>query len=149
RIRPTEGAYSALITFEDGAFATLTYSGYAHFDTDEFLGWVGEFGQDRRHRRYGEARAQLRTVGSPEQEAEIKNAGAYGAGELRVPPAASARHNHFGLVLVSCEHADLRPMPQGVMIYGGDEERLDPLPPPTVPRAAVIDEFHAAIIDHK
>src|SRR2546423_9395216 len=29
RARPPEGAYSALLTFEDGAFATITYSGYA------------------------------------------------------------------------------------------------------------------------
>ena len=33
--RPTEGAYTAQISFEDGSFASLTYSGYAHFDTDE------------------------------------------------------------------------------------------------------------------
>jgi phthalate 4,5-cis-dihydrodiol dehydrogenase len=39
--RPTEGAYSALVTFESGAFASLTYSGYGHFDSDEFQGWIG------------------------------------------------------------------------------------------------------------
>src|SRR5438067_9519584 len=33
--RPTEGAYSALLTFENGAFASITYSGYAHLDSDE------------------------------------------------------------------------------------------------------------------
>ena len=43
--RPTEGAYSALLHFEDGVFATLVYSGYAHFDSDEFTGWIGEMGQ--------------------------------------------------------------------------------------------------------
>src|SRR5262249_4917512 len=34
--RPTEGAYAALLTFEDGVFASLVYSGYGHFDGDEF-----------------------------------------------------------------------------------------------------------------
>src|SRR5438094_342005 len=34
--RPTEGAYAALLAFEDGACASLAYSGYGHFDTDEF-----------------------------------------------------------------------------------------------------------------
>ena len=43
--RPTEGAYAALMTFESGAFASLTYSGYGHFDSDEFQGWIGEMGQ--------------------------------------------------------------------------------------------------------
>ena len=63
--RRTEGAYSAFLTFEDGAFATMTYSGYAHFDTDAFNGWVGELGQSRDQRSYGEARARLRQVASP------------------------------------------------------------------------------------
>ena len=42
--RPTEGAYSAFLSFEDGTFATVAYSGYAHFDSDEFTGWIGEMG---------------------------------------------------------------------------------------------------------
>ena len=45
--RPTEGAYAALLTFENGAFASLTYGGYGHFDSDEFSGWIGEMGQTK------------------------------------------------------------------------------------------------------
>ncbi len=33
---------------QNGAFASLTYSGYGHFDSDEFQGWIGEMGADRR-----------------------------------------------------------------------------------------------------
>src|SRR5690606_21048886 len=40
--RRTVGAYSAFMTFEDGAFASLIYSGYAHFDSDEFCNWTAE-----------------------------------------------------------------------------------------------------------
>ncbi len=47
RSRPTEGAYAALLTFADGAFASLTYNGYGHFDSDEFEGWIGEMGQQK------------------------------------------------------------------------------------------------------
>ena len=54
-------------------------------------------------------------------------------------------HQHFGLVVVSCERADLRPLPTGVMIYGDDAVRLDPLPKPQVPRAEVIDELYDAV----
>jgi phthalate 4,5-cis-dihydrodiol dehydrogenase len=142
--RPTEGAYSAFLTFDDGAFATLTYSGYGHFDSDEFQAWVGELGQDRRERRYGEARARLREVRSPEAEAALKATRTYAAGA----PAAdtSAAHNHFGFLLVSCERADLRPMPDGVMIYRDDAITTETLPAPAVPRAEVIDELYDAVV---
>ncbi len=144
--RPTEGAYTAFLTFENGAFASLSYSGYGRFDTDEFCGWVGELGQDRRVRRYGEARAKLRDVASPEQEAALKNLRAYGVGEASQLQTQPMPHNHFGLVVVSCEHGDLRPLPNGVMVYGNEEEWLDELPPALVPRAEVIDELYDAIV---
>ncbi len=145
--RPTEGAYAAFLTFEDGAFATLSYSGYAHFDTDEFCGWVGELGQDRSTRQYGEARSKLRGLRSPADEAALKNTRAYGSGAASPLRTAPMPHNHFGLVVVSCDHADLRPVPQGVMIYGDERETLDSLPPQPVPRADVIDELYAAVRD--
>ncbi len=63
--RPTEGAYSAVLTFEGGAFATMIYSGYAHFDSDELGGWIGEMGAPKDPAKYGAARAMLRGVGSP------------------------------------------------------------------------------------
>ena len=45
--RPTEGAYAALLTFAEGAFASITYNGYGNFDSDEFQGWIGEMGQKK------------------------------------------------------------------------------------------------------
>lgn len=147
--RPTEGAYSAFLTFEDGAFASLTYSGYGHFDTDEFCGWTGELGQRRDPAAYGTARAALARLGSAVEEAAAKNRRAYGRDSAAsvVQAGPPPLHNHFGLVVVSCDGADLRPQPDGVMIYGHAERRLDPLPPPPVPRAEVIDELYAAVVD--
>ena len=52
-------------------------------------------------------------------------------------------------IIVSCERADLRPMPNGVMIYENGAARLDSLPPPAVPRAEVIDELFHAVVDGK
>ncbi|HYZ63913.1 MAG TPA: Gfo/Idh/MocA family oxidoreductase [Acetobacteraceae bacterium] len=146
--RGTEGAYSALLTFEDGAFATMTYSGSAHFDSDEFQDWVGELGQRRDKARYGEARTRLRAFSSPEEEARAKNERAYGSAVASAAAgnADPAAHNHFGLVLVSCDRADLRPMSDGVRIYADDAQSLDPLPKPDVPRAEVIDELYEAIM---
>ena len=58
----------------------------------------------------------------------------------------SAAHQHFGLIVASCERADLRPVPDGVMVYGDFEERLEPLPAPAIPRAEVIDELYDAVV---
>jgi phthalate 4,5-cis-dihydrodiol dehydrogenase len=141
--RPTEGAYSALLNFEDGVFASLVYSGYAHFDSDEFLGWIGELGQKKESAAYGAARRLLQSAGN---ESELKSLRNYGGNEHQRASSENNLHQHFGLVIVSCERADLRPLPSGVMIYGDAEQRLDPLPPPRVPRSEVIDEFYDAIV---
>lgn len=138
--RPTEGAYSVLASFENGAFANLTYSGYAHFDSDEFCGWIGEMGQKKNPDSYGSARSLLKG-----NEAELKALRNYG-GPAYTTPQTSLHHQHFGVLIVSCEKADLRPLPEGVMIYGDAEKRLDPLPAPRLPRAEVVDEFYAAVV---
>ena len=144
--RNTEGAYSAQIRFEDGSFASLTYSGYAHFDTDEFMGWWGELGQGRDgEASYGRARANLQKATSVTEEIAMKNARAYGpSGRDAFHVDGEIAHNHFGLVVVSCERADLRPLPQGVMVYGDRTRHLDELPSPKIPRAEVVDELYAA-----
>ncbi len=144
--RPCEGAYSAFLQFETGAFATLTYSGYGHFDSDEFQGWAGELGQPAAARSHGAARARLRGL-SPGQESALKEARAYGRGVRLDGTPLRARHNHFGLVIASCDRADLRPGPDGVMVYADDRQFLDALPDPAIPRAEVIEELVSAIRD--
>ena len=140
RARPTEGAYSCLLGFDHGAFATLTYSGYAHFDSDEFMGGIGEMGQKKDASSYGSARRGLTG-----DELALKTARNYGGRDFKqIEPAA---HQHFGLFVVSCEKADLRPLPTGVMIYADSEQRLDALPAPKVPRAEVIDELYGAVVE--
>lgn len=149
--RPTEGAYAAMLWFDDGTFASLTYSGYAHFDSDEWSGWTGEMGAAKNQSDYGSARRRLSTIQSSEEEARLKAAGTYGGPAYKQPApatchAASHLHQHFGPVIVSCEHADLRPMPDGVVIYGDKSREHRPLPPPAVPRFEVIDELYAAVV---
>ena len=144
--RPTEGAYSALLWFRGGAFASLTYSGYGHFDSDEWCGGIGELGQRKAVEAHGAARRALWTAGAAD-EARLKAARTYG-GASYAPPAPDsmpAAHQHFGPVLVSCERADLRPMPDGVWIYADERREHRKLPPPAVPRVEVIDELEAAV----
>jgi len=143
--RNTEGAYSTLLTFEDGAFASLTYSGYGHFDSDEFCDWVSEIGREKDPAAYGAMRRALRDTKGSDAEVAAKNARNYGGVHYREPPPEPAWHEHFGLVIVSCERGDVRPTPRGVRIYGDETQRFDALAKPPVPRAEVIDELCDAV----
>ena len=140
--RPTEGAYACLLGFDNQVFATLTYSGYAHFDSDEFMGWIGEMGQKKDPKAYGLTRKALTG-----DELRLKAKRNYGGPDFK--QAKAVAHQHFGLFIVSCEGADLRPLPNGVMIYADREKRLEPLPKPKLPRAEVIDELYGAVVEGK
>lgn len=149
--RPIEGAYTAQISFEDGSFASLTYSGYAHFDTDELMGWWGELGQmGEPEISYGRARRNLRNARTVAEEIEMKNRRAYGpAGREAFCVDGALAHNHFGLVIVSCERADLRPLPNGIAVYGDEKRHVEELKSPKIPRAEVVDEFYDAAVRGK
>ena len=145
--RPTEGAYSALLTFTDGVFAALSYNGYGHFDTDEWCDWIGEAGQAKDPGAYGATRHLLSSAATPEAEVALKTARNYGGGSFAPSAVTTGFHPHFGCVLVSCEHGDIRPTPKGVMIYGDHERRFEALPPPRLPRAEVLDELCDVVLD--
>lgn len=146
--RPTEGAYALLIWFANGAFANLTYSGYGHFDSDEWCDWTGEMGGTKRAEDHGAARRRLAGLHSAADEARLKAAGTYGGSSYRATTNANpGKHQHFGPVVVSCEHADLRAMPNAVWIYSDERRECIELPPPPLPRYEVIDELWAAVVD--
>jgi phthalate 4,5-cis-dihydrodiol dehydrogenase len=137
-----QGAYSALLDFEE-SFATIVYSGNAHFDSDEFTGWIGELGQKKDPSQYGSARKTL----ADRDELSFKASRNYGGAEFK--QSGAQFHEHFGPLIVSCDKADLRPLPDGVMIYADGERRLEPLPPPDRPRSGVIDELYDAVVNGK
>jgi len=142
--RPPEGAYAALIAFEGGAFASLTYSGYGRFDGDTICGDISELGARKDPRDYGMARRRLAQAPTPTAEAAAKAARGFG-GSAGVAPNVAA-YEHFGFVLVCCEKADLRPAPDGVTVYRDDAVEFDALPAPRVTRGPVIDELWNAVV---
>ena len=146
RTRPTEGALTALLQFADGVAASLTYSGYDRFDTDEFHDWVSEGGSEKMP-AYGDVRRALRAFATPDDEARGRTASGF-AGRGIARPSGPMHHPHFGLLIVSCEGADLRPSPDGVLVYdeGGIREVLAP-PARTYPnKDGVIDELYDAVV---
>lgn len=142
RTRPTEGAYAALLTFENGVFASLTYSGYGNFDSDEFQGWIGEMGQ----KKTPYAAAVRHRFDNQQEEVAFKNARNYGGPDFHPSAGQDLAHQNFGTLLVSCERADLRALPNGVMVYQNGSAQLDPLPMPKIPRVEVIDELYDAAV---
>lgn len=146
--RPTEGAYSLLMWFAGGAFASLTYSGYGHFDSDEWCDWTGEMGAVKRPEDYGAARRRLAGLSGDGDEARLKAAGTFGgAAYVASAHANPPKHQHFGPVVVSCERADLRALPDGVWLYADDRRQFLTLPAPPLPRYEVIDELYAAVVE--
>ena len=143
--RPTEGAYSCLLSFASGAFATLVYSGYAHFDADELCDWIGESGARKDPNAYGLARKALRSAGN---EASFKEKRNYGGSDF-APPKKDRLHEHFGPLIVSCEKADLRPLSNRIVIYADRERTVKELKTPAVPRKEVIDELYEAVANGK
>ena len=142
--RPTEGAYSALLAFEGGAFASCTYSGYGRFDSDEWMDNRSELGQRKNSADYGLARQKLDMSGN---EIALKAARNYG-GAAYTPQLAlpgDVTHQHFGQLIISCDKADLKPLATGIAIYADHEKSFEALPSSRIPRIEVIDELLAAV----
>ncbi|MDP3908585.1 Gfo/Idh/MocA family protein [Novosphingobium sp.] len=142
--RPSEGAYAALLDFANGCAATLTYSGYARFDSDELQGWTGEFGQPKDAAAHGNARRRIAAL-APADEAAAKLSRAYGGADSSTPPPPIA-NEQFGLVLVSCERADLRIVPDGVWTYSDSARSFTALPPPPAAQYNAVAAFADACL---
>ena len=142
--RPTEGAYSALLRFERGAFANISYSGYGHFDSDEWMDGQSELGIAKDMSDYGGARKRLATFVNANDESSAKAKRNYG-GPAYQRSAEASSHQHFGPVIVSCDRGDLRLTPSGVWVYAGATRQFVATPLPNVPRREVIDEVWAAL----
>jgi phthalate 4,5-cis-dihydrodiol dehydrogenase len=61
-----------------------------------------------------------------------------------VPPPAQ-NNEHFGPIIVLCDHADLRLRPGGIDIFGDTERHVVHAPVNVAPRKTVIDALHAAV----
>lgn len=144
--RPTEGAYTALISFDQGRFANLTYSGYAHYDSDILQDEVGELGFDKNMADYGRARKALSKTSSPEEEAALKSQRTFGSAEI---PEIAPHAEHFGPIIVSCDHADLRLTPGGIEIWGDTERDFISAPATPSPRAEVLKGLYESIRNDK
>lgn len=142
--RPTEGAYSALLAFETGAFASLTYNGYGHYDSDVLMDGMGELGQVKDPTAHTQTRARHASMRDELAEATAKAERNFG-GQNWQPPAVQTPQasQHFGPTIVSCERADLRLTPWGVQVIDASGIHHVAATLPAVARGEVIDELWA------
>ena len=112
------GFFSALLEFENGACATLVYSAYGYFMASEFFepgagvlmpqGCRSHRGPAAHHRR-DERR------GRSERATHAGGAEDWADNRSRRPVARFL--SDLGLLVVSCEHGDMRQSPAGIYIY--------------------------------
>jgi phthalate 4,5-cis-dihydrodiol dehydrogenase len=126
--RPTEGGCAALLEFTNGVGASLVYSGYDRFDSDELHGWISEGGYTKRP-AHGTARRALSQFADAEAEkaARVQRMG-FGSSISATPPP---HQPHFGVTIVSCERGELRQSADGVYLYsneGVSEVAAEPTP---------------------
>lgn len=150
--RPTEGAHTTFLQFEDGAAATLSYSGYDFFDSDEFHFWIGELGDPRAADTNGSSRRALSTIAGTQRESELKSATGFGGSKPL--PAADPKtwgHPHFGVTIVTGSRGDLRQSARGVYVYDAGGRREVALNPPRAypDKCGVIDEMYDAIAGNR
>ena len=115
--RRAPGHCTALLTLESGAAASVTFSSYDFFDSDEFHHWIAEGGTDKPRDRHGSTRAAFlaRT-----NEVEAHQALGFGG---RVLPTEQPHLPHFGVVIATCERGDIRLSADGLLIHGIDGTR--------------------------
>jgi phthalate 4,5-cis-dihydrodiol dehydrogenase len=138
--RPTEGGCIAFLQFEDGVAASLVYSGYDCFNSDEWHYWINERGAPKAPAHGSSRRALLQT----KDEAKLRTQKyAFDGRSSELPP----HQPHFGLTIVTCAGGDLRASAGGVMKYdlaGASEikiERGEGIPG----RREVLDDMAAAL----
>jgi phthalate 4,5-cis-dihydrodiol dehydrogenase len=108
--RPTEGSCAALLQFENGAAASLVYSGYDYFDSDEWHFGVGERGALKAIDHGAARRALMKVTDEAGARAETF---AYGSSKPDLPP----HQPHFGITIVTCEKGELRASADGLIRY--------------------------------
>lgn len=142
--RPTEGAYSAILNFANGAFANLSYNGYGYFDSDAMMDWVGEMGRPKSPLAHSLTRQKARATSDESAEADRKAERNYGGKDYQPQADAPAQaFQHFGPVIVSCDGADLQLTPAGVTVHDSTGSQALDVAISPVPRAEVIDELWA------
>jgi phthalate 4,5-cis-dihydrodiol dehydrogenase len=142
--RPMPGTHTAMLEFENGAAASIVFSGYAHFDTARWIDWRAESGDRREPSTHRTTVTAYNARRSGEtDEATARNARRIGAQPLRTRPGPP-QHETFGVTIVAAQLADLRQTPSGLLVEAGTSTRRVRIPPRSG-RTVMLDGAYRAI----
>jgi phthalate 4,5-cis-dihydrodiol dehydrogenase len=110
--RRAAGHCMVFLEFENDAAASMTFSAYDFFDSDEFHYWIAEGGANKRPHCQGKTRESFLARSS---ELEAHQDLGFGG---RVLPNEQPHLPHFGVIVATCERGDLRLSPDGILIHG-------------------------------
>ncbi len=143
--RPIAGSYVSSMQFRDGAFATASYSGYDRFHSGALAFEMGDaitggYAVQRKARVYDSAENEAQA----KREQGFGGAGAAGpAPELKLPP--NFMWVSYGVWLISLEKADIRLIPNGLIIYGENDREVVELDTTDQGREEVVRRFYRSI----
>lgn len=143
--RPVAGSYSSFLEFEDGAVATVVYSGHDHFNSNAFTYAVDD-GPAWSAPEHARARKALRQAGSAEAEAAMKKARRFG-GSSRSGPASPWMLG--GPLIVSFDRGDVRLTPKGLFIYGDEDIQEIATPADVDGHDGVAAAFYHAVTENR
>ncbi|MDX1484850.1 MAG: Gfo/Idh/MocA family oxidoreductase [Alphaproteobacteria bacterium] len=119
----TEGHFNALLTFEDGAAATLAFNGYGYFDVTELTWNIGESGMVQTAGRRFPRKPRLTGPADTEEKAAVAHQRTPRRGRR-----SERRQPFFGLTVVACERGMIRQSPDGIYVYTEDGREEIPCP---------------------
>jgi phthalate 4,5-cis-dihydrodiol dehydrogenase len=114
RSRLAAGHCMAFLELENDAAASVVFSAYDFFDSDELHHWIAEGGTKKEPHRQGKTREAFLARAS---DLEAHQALGFGA---RMLPTEQPYLPHFGLIVATCERGDVRLSPSGILIHSTD-----------------------------
>lgn len=145
------GFFSALLEFDTGALATLIYSAYGYFMAAELFE-PGPGGPDAPGLESRIAARQQITTGTRDEAAakEQRTLAAQRTGQAAAAAPSGVRFlSDLGLLVVSCEHGEMRQSPAGIYIYGGAGTTEVPLTETSSAYVPELDELYGALVHGK
>lgn len=108
------GHFNALLEFDCGAAASLTFNGYGFFDVTELTWDIGESGLPQTGaRRFPGNRPRLKGAADAQRKSAVAEERGHGSKD----DIAARRQPFFGLTIVFCEHGVIRQSPDGLFVY--------------------------------